>query len=68
MSEWWTYTLADFLMFSPRIYWRPFELYIVAIGPAQFVGAAPYDMKELITKVVGLAARGVRGGTPAAPR
>ncbi|MDO9359531.1 MAG: DUF6064 family protein [Polaromonas sp.] len=27
MSEWWTYTLSDFLMFSPRTYWRLVELY-----------------------------------------
>lgn len=27
MSEWWTYTLSDFLMFSPRTYWRLIELY-----------------------------------------
>ncbi len=40
MSEWWTYTLADFLMFSPRTYWRLFELYNVAIWPAQLVGVA----------------------------
>ena len=25
VSEWWTYTPADFLMFAPRIYWRLFE-------------------------------------------
>ncbi|WP_395055362.1 DUF6064 family protein [Polaromonas sp.] len=27
MPEWWTYTLSDFLMFSPRIYWRMVEQY-----------------------------------------
>ena len=27
MSEWWTYRLSDFLMFSPRTYWRLVELY-----------------------------------------
>lgn len=25
MSEWWTYRPEDFLMFSPRVYWRLFE-------------------------------------------
>ena len=25
MTEWWTYRPSDFLMFSPRIYWRLFE-------------------------------------------
>lgn len=37
MSEWWTYTLSDFLLFSPRTYYRLFELYNVAIWPAQIV-------------------------------
>jgi hypothetical protein len=27
MSEWWTYRPTDFLMFSPRAYWRLFELH-----------------------------------------
>jgi hypothetical protein len=27
MSEWWTYTLSDFLMYAPRTYWRLVELY-----------------------------------------
>ena len=27
MSEWWTYRLSDFLLFSPRTYYRLFELY-----------------------------------------
>jgi hypothetical protein len=35
MSEWWTYTLSDFLLFSPRTYYRLFELYNAAIWPAQ---------------------------------
>lgn len=26
MSEWWTYAPEDFLLFSPRSYWRMFEL------------------------------------------
>lgn len=36
-SEWWTYTLRDFLLFSPRTYYRLFELYNSAIWPAQIV-------------------------------
>ena len=36
-SEWWTYTLRDFLLFSPRTYYRLFELYNAAIWPAQIV-------------------------------
>jgi len=33
MSEWWTYTLADFLMFSSRTYWRLIALYNEALWP-----------------------------------
>jgi uncharacterized protein DUF6064 len=40
MSEWWTYSLSDFLMFSPRTYYRLFELYNSAIWPLQLVGLA----------------------------
>ncbi len=35
MSEWWTYGLSSFLLFSPRTYYRLFELYNAAIWPAQ---------------------------------
>jgi len=35
MSEWWTYTLSDFLLFAPRTYYRLFELYNDDIWPAQ---------------------------------
>ena len=34
MTEWWTYRPSDFLMFSPRIYWRLFESLNVAFWPA----------------------------------
>jgi Family of unknown function (DUF6064) len=27
MSDWWTYRLSDFLMFSPAVYWRLVERY-----------------------------------------
>ncbi len=37
MSEWWTYSLSDFLLFSPRTYYRLFELYNLAIWPAHDV-------------------------------
>ena len=37
MSEWWTYRLADFLMFSPRTYWRLVELYNRDLWPWQVV-------------------------------
>lgn len=40
MSEWWTYRLADFLMFSPATYQRLFELHNAAWWPAQTVAVA----------------------------
>src|SRR6516225_1703513 len=33
MSEWWTYSLSDLLLFSPRTYYRLFELYNLAVWP-----------------------------------
>jgi len=38
MSEWWTYRLTSFLLFSPRTYHRLFELYNQAIWPAPILG------------------------------
>jgi hypothetical protein len=35
MSEWWTYTLSDFLLFSDRVYYRLFELHNRNLWPAQ---------------------------------
>jgi hypothetical protein len=40
MSEWWTYRLGSFLLFSPRTYHRLFELYNLAIWPLQLAGVA----------------------------
>jgi hypothetical protein len=40
MSEWWTYTLSDFLLFSAPTYHRLFELYNREIWPAQIVALA----------------------------
>ena len=40
MSEWWTYSLSDILLFSPRTYYRLFELYNLAIWPAQILALA----------------------------
>jgi Family of unknown function (DUF6064) len=40
MSEWWTYSLSDFLLFSPRTYYRLFELYNLAVWPVQFFALA----------------------------
>jgi hypothetical protein len=38
MSELWTYRLSNFLLFSPRTYYRLFELYNAEIWPGQIVG------------------------------
>lgn len=40
MSEWWTYRLSDFLMFSPRTYHRLFELTNAEMWPLQIVAIA----------------------------
>ena len=40
MSEWWTYTLTDFLLFSARTYYRLFELYNAAVWPLQIATLA----------------------------
>jgi hypothetical protein len=40
MTEWWTYRLPDFLMFSPRAYWRLVELYNRELWPLHLVGLA----------------------------
>ena len=40
MSEWWTYRLTSFLLFSPRTYYRLIELYNLAVWPAQLAGIA----------------------------
>ena len=37
MPEWWTYRLSDLLLFSPRTYYRMFELYHQQIWPIQVV-------------------------------
>jgi hypothetical protein len=34
MTEWWTYRPSDFLLFSPRVYFRLFELHNEALWPA----------------------------------
>lgn len=40
MSEWWSYRLSDFLLFSPRTYWRLFELHNEALWPLPLVTLA----------------------------
>lgn len=38
MTEWWTYGLSDFLMFSPQAYWRLVARHNDAWWPAQLIG------------------------------
>ena len=40
MSEWWTYRAEDFLLFSPRVYWRLFESHNAALWPLHVVTLA----------------------------
>jgi hypothetical protein len=37
MPEWWSYSLSDLLLFSPRTYYRMFELYHAQIWPIHLV-------------------------------
>jgi hypothetical protein len=37
MSEWWTYTPSDLLLFSPRVYYRLLELHNQAFWPIQIL-------------------------------
>lgn len=40
MSEWWTYSLSDLLMFSKQTYFRLFELHNLALWPAHLLALA----------------------------
>lgn len=40
MDVWLTYSLSDFLLFSPRTYYRLFELHNAALWPLQLVAVA----------------------------
>lgn len=40
MSEWWTYSLSDLLMFSRATYFRLFELHNLALWPSQLLVVA----------------------------
>jgi hypothetical protein len=37
MSEWWTYRLSSLLLFSPRTYYRLFELYNADVWPGHLI-------------------------------
>lgn len=57
MSEWWSYRPEDFLLFSPRVYWRLFELHNAALWPGQLAAVA------LLAVLVWLAAARPAGHT-----
>ena len=40
MQDWWSYTLSDFLLFSPRTYYRMIERYNESVWPAQLLTMA----------------------------
>jgi hypothetical protein len=40
MTEWWTYGLSDFLMFSPQAYWRLIARYNAAWWPGQLLASS----------------------------
>lgn len=40
MSEWWTYSLRDLLLFSPQTYYRMIELYNIAWWPLHLLALA----------------------------
>jgi Family of unknown function (DUF6064) len=40
MPEWWSYTLSDFLLFSPRTYYRMLERYNEAVWPGHGLALA----------------------------
>ena len=49
MSEWWTYRAEDFLLFSPRVYWRMFELHNTALWPLHLL-----DLRRVVVPVESL--------------
>lgn len=65
MSEWWTYRPSDFLMFSPRIYWRLFESINAAWWPLQAVLVAA-GLAWLALTSRATPARSARGASTAA--
>jgi hypothetical protein len=58
MPEWWTYGPEDFLLFSPRVYWRMFELHNAVLWPLQvFTTAAGVAMLTLVAQQTSVAGR-----------
>jgi Family of unknown function (DUF6064) len=59
MTEWWSYSLRDLLLFSPRTYYRLFELYNLELWPLQFfflaLGTAIFLLRLRHRKMTGQA-------------
>ena len=55
MTEWWTYELSDFLMFSPQAYWRLVARHNAAWWPAQWLGVAAAAALPLLQRAGSLA-------------
>jgi hypothetical protein len=60
MPEWWTYSLTDFLLFSPRTYYRLIERYNLAVWPTHLPAFG------LGLAIAGLLARPTQGRSRAA--
>jgi hypothetical protein len=58
MSDWWTYGLSDFLMFSPQVYWRLVARHNAAGWPGQVLALAAVAALPLLLRAPGSAARG----------
>jgi hypothetical protein len=64
MTEWWTYRPSDFLMFSPRIYWRLFQsinqawwpLHLLLVGAPLAWIAAQRQRRTMSTRSIAVAA------------
>jgi hypothetical protein len=62
MTEWWTYGLSDFLMFSPQAYWRLVARHNDAWWPAQLAGlVAAFALMVMLRESAGWAQRIVLG-------
>jgi hypothetical protein len=58
MTEWWTYGLSDFLMFSPQAYWRLVGRHNDAWWPSQLAGlVASFALMVMLRESAGWAQR-----------
>ena len=57
MTEWWTYGLSDFLMFSPQVYWRLVARHNAAWWPGQLLALAVAAALPLLLRSSSVGAR-----------